>query len=340
MPHSSIPRVDDFKIPGDVHVFLATDLRPRVFMFLAMTQPSEIPSVSPTDNADGTTNKRRTKKRIRAFTAEDRATHRVIEKQRREALNERFLDLARLLPALADCRRLSKSIIVHESIAHLQTQRTMFLAAASEVQTLIAENLELIAEVNRWRGQFSDRSPCQPKPLGDGVLALLKVDQEVFGTFPAGFGDNSTGDGDDEEHRGQNHDLQQTEGIRHSISDSLPRPEVPMVLPQNIVPITSPSDPTLLFTGLVSSTSTGVPTSSTLPCSELQTDLYNPSGNDLFTIRGTTYGEHLDSTFGIPPMAHQFDDTIVNQNVFPNVPMPMPEINYGPSNVFLYGWQA
>ena len=31
------------------------------------------------------------KKRIRAFTSDDRASHRIIEKQRREALNQNFL---------------------------------------------------------------------------------------------------------------------------------------------------------------------------------------------------------------------------------------------------------
>lgn len=35
--------------------------------------------------------KRKSKKRVRAFTSEDRASHRSIEKQRREALNQSFL---------------------------------------------------------------------------------------------------------------------------------------------------------------------------------------------------------------------------------------------------------
>jgi hypothetical protein len=42
-------------------------------------------------NANADSNKRRNKKRVRAFTADERASHRVIEKQRREALNESFL---------------------------------------------------------------------------------------------------------------------------------------------------------------------------------------------------------------------------------------------------------
>jgi hypothetical protein len=38
-----------------------------------------------------TDGKRKSKKRVRAFTSEDRASHRSIEKQRREALNQSFL---------------------------------------------------------------------------------------------------------------------------------------------------------------------------------------------------------------------------------------------------------
>lgn len=45
-------------------------------------------SDQPHITADG---KRKSKKRVRAFTSEDRASHRSIEKQRREALNQSFL---------------------------------------------------------------------------------------------------------------------------------------------------------------------------------------------------------------------------------------------------------
>ncbi|PMD56073.1 uncharacterized protein K444DRAFT_536508, partial [Hyaloscypha bicolor E] len=115
--------------------------------------------------------KRRGKKRIRAFTTDERASHRVIEKQRREALNESFLDLARLIPALAPVRRLSKSLIVHEGIQHLRAQRATCLAAASEVQAILAENIQLIVEVNSWREQYgSGMGSSQVKPVGDAVL--------------------------------------------------------------------------------------------------------------------------------------------------------------------------
>ncbi|PVH77602.1 hypothetical protein DL98DRAFT_266429 [Cadophora sp. DSE1049] len=306
----------------------------------AMAPTSETPSASPPDNADGTTNKRRPKKRIRAFTAEERASHRVIEKQRREALNERFLDLARLLPALAPCRRLSKSIIVHESIEHLQEQRAMCLAAASEVQALLAENLELIAEVNRWREQFSDRSPCQPMPLGEGVTALLKVDQEVFGTFPGGFGDNSNGDGGDEDHRAGNQERPQTEDGRHPIPHILPMPEAPKIpnVPPDISPVNFHDETSPPTTGANASTLTNIPANNTMTSSGQQMDFLDPTGDDFFTVLSNTYGNNLDPDFGIASAVHNFDDSNMDQNLFLDVPMAIPDLNYNPNDTFPFGY--
>lgn len=102
-------------------------------------------------------------------------------------------DLARLIPALAPARRLSKSLIVQESAHYLQGQREMCLAAAAEIQGLLQENLEVITEVNTWREQYG-MPPRQPQVPGEAVQRLLKVDQDVLGTFPGGFGDNAAGD--------------------------------------------------------------------------------------------------------------------------------------------------
>ncbi|KAH7055758.1 hypothetical protein B0J12DRAFT_429662 [Macrophomina phaseolina] len=136
------------------------------------------------------------KKRIRVFTPDDRASHRVIEKQRREALNERFIQLARLLPGLASHHRLSKSIIVNESIAHHKKQRAERLAAAREIRCFLAEREDLLAEVNSWRTRFGPIGAelRQGQPLSENARDLLKVEDEVFGKFPNGFGDNRPSD--------------------------------------------------------------------------------------------------------------------------------------------------
>ncbi|KAL1747760.1 hypothetical protein HDZ31DRAFT_60937 [Schizophyllum fasciatum] len=161
------------------------------------------------------------KKRRRAFTATDRAQHRVIEKQRREALNDRFIDLARLLPALAPVRRLSKGLILDASVAHLRALR----AAAPELRALLAERDALFAaraeadtlhaEIDALRARLGEppreRGTARGEAQGGArqcrkttrreaarVLALLEA---PCGPFPRGFGDNGAegegGDGED-----------------------------------------------------------------------------------------------------------------------------------------------
>lgn len=87
----------------------------------------------------------------RANTAERRATHNAVERQRRETLNGRFLDLAALLPNLVSVRRPSKSAIVNSSIALIHTQRRLRAIAARELRLLSAEANALRGEVNEWR---------------------------------------------------------------------------------------------------------------------------------------------------------------------------------------------
>lgn len=214
----------------------------------------------------------------------------------------------------------------------------MCLAAASEVQSLLAENLELIAEVNRWREQFSDRSLDQPKPLGEGVTALLKVDQEVFGTFPGGFGDNSNGDGGDEDHRAGNHERHQTEDGRQQIPPLRPVPETPKVMN---VPDTSPQNDQTVHSppamGAHRSTLTNVPVNVAMPGSEQQIDLLDPSGVDFYTL-GNSYGNNLDADFGMASAAHNFDDLNMDQNLFLDVPMALPDLNYNPHESFHFGY--
>ncbi|KFY57220.1 hypothetical protein V496_06494 [Pseudogymnoascus sp. VKM F-4515 (FW-2607)] len=146
-------------------------------------------SDQPHITADG---KRKSKKRVRAFTSEDRASHRSIEKQRREALNQSFLELARLLPPLAHARRLSKSLIINESISYLNEQRAIRLAAASEIRNLLADYNSLITQLNaRQYPHIPGESQQLPHRITTkALLEFMNAEQEEFGTFPGGFGDN------------------------------------------------------------------------------------------------------------------------------------------------------
>ncbi|TFK18345.1 hypothetical protein FA15DRAFT_760648 [Coprinopsis marcescibilis] len=92
----------------------------------------------------------------RANTAERRATHNAVERQRRETLNGRFLachfpDLAALLPNLSQIRRPSKSSIVNSSIAYIHASRRHRQLASRELRLLKAEADALRRELNEWR---------------------------------------------------------------------------------------------------------------------------------------------------------------------------------------------
>ncbi|KAG8897627.1 hypothetical protein FRB99_008025 [Tulasnella sp. 403] len=100
----------------------------------------------------------------RANTAERRATHNAVERQRRETLNGRFLDLAALLPNLATVRRPSKSAIVNSSIALIHTQRRARVTAARELRLLKQEADALRNELNTWRERAGMNLPRIEEP--------------------------------------------------------------------------------------------------------------------------------------------------------------------------------
>jgi hypothetical protein len=114
-------------------------------------------------------------------------------------------ELARLLPSLAHARRLSKSIIVNESISYLNTQRAIRLAAANEVRKLLADYDSLLTVLNNRQHPYvpADIQQLPPRPVSEALLNLLGVEQEEFGTFPGGFGDNRPGDEVEDEQAGE-----------------------------------------------------------------------------------------------------------------------------------------
>lgn len=131
-------------------------------------------------NASNTASKRKPSRR--ANTAERRATHNAVERQRRETLNGRFLDLAQLLPNLSQIRRPSKSSIVNSSIAHIHASRRHRLLAARELRLLKLESDALRRELNEWR----DRAglPRVEEPVrGDGFAMVLSGEIEVLTTI-------------------------------------------------------------------------------------------------------------------------------------------------------------
>ncbi|KAF6750560.1 hypothetical protein DFP72DRAFT_1072266 [Ephemerocybe angulata] len=139
----------------------------------------------------------------RANTAERRATHNAVERQRRETLNGRFLDLAALLPNLSQIRRPSKSSIVNSSIAHIHASRRHRALASRELRLLKAESDALRRELNQWR----DRAglPTVDEPLRSegfavvvhGEMDAVMVSAEMTAAGQGGGEEEGEGEEDD-----------------------------------------------------------------------------------------------------------------------------------------------
>lgn len=149
-------------------------------------------ALQPTINMSDKPTKNKPRKRVN--TAEKRASHNLVERQRREQLNGRFLDLAQILPSLANLKRPSKAAIVNGSIDHLKGQRNARLLAAKELRNLFAENQDLLKELNEYRVQ-SGMEVKVSMGWTEGMAEVVKVEEEKFGTFTS-FGEDGM-DGDD-----------------------------------------------------------------------------------------------------------------------------------------------
>jgi hypothetical protein len=143
--------------------------------------PSE---VSP-DNVSGHgRNQGHHKKRVRAWTEDDRAKHRVFEKGRREAFSDSLLvsdtsyepesswlryiqALARFLPSLASVKesKLSKHTIVDESLKYHEVQKTKLEDLQKAVDDLQAEKEALLAELSGWRDCLNTEPTAQAELL-------------------------------------------------------------------------------------------------------------------------------------------------------------------------------
>lgn len=112
--------------------------------------------------------------------------------------------MARLVPSLASAPRLNKVVIVNKTVEHLQEQRNMCVAAGRDMQDLLAENRRLVSEISALRTQVGAASTfrAEPKPVTSAMARLMGVENEVLGTFPAGFDDNRTGESVERFHNG------------------------------------------------------------------------------------------------------------------------------------------
>ncbi|KAJ8093931.1 hypothetical protein PM082_009809 [Marasmius tenuissimus] len=159
--------------------------------------------VSPTPHTTTNgTGKSLKKSSRRANTAERRATHNAVERARRETLNGRFLDLAKMLPNLSQIRRPSKSAIVNSSIAHIHASRRHRVLASRELRMIKLEADQLRHELNEWRDR-AGISRVEEPVRGDGFSMVLNQELEVIPIMTSGGDEDEDGlYGDEDEESG------------------------------------------------------------------------------------------------------------------------------------------
>ncbi|KAJ3800072.1 hypothetical protein GGU11DRAFT_438880 [Lentinula aff. detonsa] len=161
----------------------------------SLTGPSIVDPANADPSPDNIAGGKKRKQNRRINTAERRATHNAVERQRRETLNGRFLDLAAVLPNLSQIRRPSKSAIVNSSIAYFHASRRHRLLASRELRLLKFETDALRRELNDWRDRASIRRVQEPT-RSDEFSLVLSGELEIL---PIDGIDNEDGeDGDDD----------------------------------------------------------------------------------------------------------------------------------------------
>ena len=104
--------------------------------------------------------------------AEKRANHNAVERQRRETLNNRFLELAHCIPSLQHVRKPTKSVIVSRSIEFMQDAKMRLESNGNVIQALKSQSDELKAEVNRLRAELGRAPIIFSDPVEEERLAF------------------------------------------------------------------------------------------------------------------------------------------------------------------------
>lgn len=142
--------------------------------------------------------KRKSNPRPRPLPPDVNARNLANEKKKRGEMNEKFLEMARLVPGLASAKKLNKVLIVNETVSHLRHQRSVCIAAAHDVQGVLDENRSLRAELEALRRETGQilRSSVQKRPLilSDALSEFLSIETQPLGAFPDGLG-GDYGDG-------------------------------------------------------------------------------------------------------------------------------------------------
>ncbi|POY72633.1 hypothetical protein BMF94_4461 [Rhodotorula taiwanensis] len=131
-------------------------------------------------SATGTKKSKRANFRKGPQNADKRATHNAVERKRRESLNDRFLELARVLPTTSSLKRPSKAVVISKALDYVYD-------TVNRERALIQENNDLRLEVDQLRASLGMPRLPPPQPLPERRMAtaptLRKAKKATNGTF-------------------------------------------------------------------------------------------------------------------------------------------------------------
>ena len=205
------------------------------------------------------------KKRIRHWTADDRAAHRVFERSRREAFKERLTAsrlmrlrqtiagadprtqaLASQIPSLQNTEpnRLSKHVVVDESITLHRREQERTQYTTRRIDALLTERDELLAELNTWRRGAG----MEPRLAADGPIELPEPTPTLLPEGAAAASVDMWNSGSDMSPPICNQDAQLSESISFAGMEAVPRASISGVA--NVIPSGSMSSTEPLWDGL------------------------------------------------------------------------------------------
>ncbi|KAJ6502858.1 hypothetical protein C8R47DRAFT_1067677 [Mycena vitilis] len=151
------------------------------------TPPPVFVNFTAEDTINGAIGAEHTAKAMRRVnTAERRAAHNAVERQRRVTLHGRFLELAALMSNLDHVRRPTKSIIVNSSIAYLNASGRHRILSTQQLRMMKGEADELRHEVNEWRARAGIafvEEPMRSEAFGILLRGGLVVEVEAADMF-------------------------------------------------------------------------------------------------------------------------------------------------------------
>lgn len=256
---------------------------------------------------------KRQRKRKRNFTNADRVVHSVIEKQRREAFNERLQDLADLIPELQELptSQLFKTVVVNASATYHQRQSNHLETCLNEIEALQRRCANLQQTVSTLSGCHAGQLTGPSLSSSEFIRAQLEIRKDQAALQSASRARASSTS------TTQSAQTETSEGAPLAALSVASQTSLPSILPQHGLTEAALNIPSDLFAS--STFETGSSTNASFPQAAADAD-------DLAALEHILPGLLPDDSLAVEPAC----------NVQPSaaVPVPFPWESFSPGNFF------